>query len=450
MRFVFLAGAALAVALGACERRPGTPEPEGFVWGVAAGLSPEAVRATRALGAASLRGDFPWSQFEPERGRYVVPPGVPALLDEARVRGVAPLGLLLYGNAAYDAGLFPVSPEARRAYGRYADFAVERLPGVRLWEIWNEWNLPVGMPPGTPPGDPAAYVTLLAETYAGLKPRFPEKVFLGGAVAGIGRKDDWTKRALDAGMLGHLDGFSFHPYVYWMPGLRRLPERGLVDLVAELEALLARYPGGDRVPLYITEFGWPTHEAPDGVTLDEQAKYLARSMLLLRANPRIRGVWLYTLFDRAEDEEDAWDRESNFGLLFADGSPKPAWFAVRDTLQLLRGVQGCERLDFGPENHAVAGVALRQGNQRRLVVWTILPGETYRVTLRSPGPRLRGTVGARSLGGGVGPRLAPDGATGEVSVTITDSPLVLDGAAEILSVAPVRINEILPGREGEN
>lgn len=423
-----LLGLIALAGLGVGMARKGDSR-EKFLLGIALGLEPGRARVAAEAGAGAMRSDVPWAAVERTPGIFVRPPGVKAAFDELRRLGIAPVGILDYGNSFYDGGLFPRSEPARAAFARYALFTVGAFgTQARWWEIWNEWNLPVGMPAGVGPGSPEDYVKLLAAAYGPLKRENPYNVFIGGAVAGIGRKDDWTRRALDAGLLRHLDAFSFHPYVYWMPPEERLPERGLMALTAELEALLARYPGGDAVPLYVTEVGWPTHEGRDGVTLQQQADYTARALLLLRADPRIRGVWVYTLADGVGPETD---REAHFGLTFSGGSPKPAWFAFRDTAGLLAGVHDCRRLDFGDDADEVAGVEVREASGRRsLVLWAIEEGTSADVAVfTNLSPMLHAAVKTRLIGRGRGPALAFHRMTdGQymTNITLSSTPLVLE------------------------
>lgn len=431
---------AAVLALGGCGPRA-KPADE-FLLGVAAPWGSESVAAARFARANALRGDVPWVEIEAKAGVYGFPGELRKSLIDAQGQGIAPLGLLLYGNRLYDGGLYPRSPAARAAFAAYADFTVGSLgDAFSLWEIWNEWNLAIGLPAGTAPGSPEDYVALLRETYEMLKPRYPAKTFLGGVVAGIGRKDDWTRRACEAGILQYLDGFSFHPYVYWMPPRKRVPERGLLELVAELEGELAKYPRGADVPLYVTELGWPTHDGSEGVTLEQQAKYLARAILLLRADPRIRGLWVYTLRD---GDGMFTDRESHFGLMFADGSPKPAWFAFRDTAALIRTAASCRRIDFPDFGDDLAGVELTDAAGRRSVVlWAIDEGAVFQVDLRVAGSPLRGGVRTRVLGAGSGPTLAYRGDGTEsgraLSVTVEGRPLVLENVGELREVEWIEI-----------
>jgi hypothetical protein len=427
--------AAAVLAFAGCERRA-TPKEE-FLLGVAAPWSAETVAAARVAQADTLRGDVTWSGVETSPGKFALSEEMRAVLKKASGEGIAPLGILAYGNRFYDAGLYPTSPAARAAYATFAGFAVGELrDDVSLWEVWNEWNLAIGMPAGTVPGSPEDYVALLRETYERLKPAFPSKIFLGGSVAGIGRKDDWTRRACEAGLLRHLDGFSFHPYVYWMSPERRVPERGLLDLVGELEGLLAKYPGGAAVPLYVTELGWPTHDGTEGVTLDQQAKYLSRAILLLRADPRIRGLWIYTLRD---GDGLFTDRESHFGLQFVDGSPKPAWFAFRDTAALVRTMQSCRRIVFEGYEDDLAGVEFVDvAGRRSLAIWAIDEGAVLQVDLRLTARPWQSAIRTRIPGLGAGPRLpirrdSKDGSR-QLSVTVSDRPLVLEDVGALQEV----------------
>jgi hypothetical protein len=386
------------------------------------------IRQSAAAGVGSVRVDAIWTSFEKAKAEFAIPPGVSKGEKVAVELAVQPLCVLCYGHSFYQNRSFPTNPASRAAFTRFSRFAVERLPGASTWEIWNEWNLAIGMPHGTRPGAPKDYVHLLADTYSALKTDFPDKIFLGGSMAGIGRSGNWTRRALDAGMLRHLDGLSFHPYVYWMSPRDRVPERGMLSLLSELEALLAQYPKGREVPLYITELGWPTHDAFNGVSLGQQANYLSRALLLLRANSRIKGIWIYTLNDRPGS---AADREAHFGLLFPNGSPKPSWYSLKDTVQLLKDAASCRRVDFGSRNDEIAGVELMDRKGRRsLALWTI--DEKLRtVRLEFPADSFPQRLPREIIGRGTiapPPSRKETKAGGQFLVTIGPSPTILKNA----------------------
>jgi hypothetical protein len=83
----------------------------------------------------------------------------------------------------------------------------------------------------------------------------------------------------------------------------------------------------------VTEFGWPSCQ-PRGtdrwcVTREQQATYIARAIDLLRGRPYVRAGVVYNL--RAVGEDPA-DRESSYGLVERDFTPKPAYWALRSAL----------------------------------------------------------------------------------------------------------------------
>lgn len=349
------------------------------------------------------------------------------LQTEARRRDFQLLTPIAYGNAHYDAGGYPVSADAVEAFARASAFAALALRRPQpIFEIWNEWNLGVGMPKSEGKGRPEDYVRLQAAAYAAMKRvRNPPKV-LGGVMAGAGLTGDWLERACEAGMLEHLDGLSFHPYCYWMKGPAAMPERGMLGLIASLEKIVDRFPGGSGIPLYLTEIGWPTHDGVDGVTFEEQAQYAARALLLARSNPRIKGVWWFNLRDADSSSIHVGHR---FGLVFSDGTPKPAFFAYRDAVQAVRGAIRVEHVRLGRTVH---GVWLDRPGDRALALWIARPGAKARIELSLPGGS---GVSVQLVGSGEAwPRDATDG---KLTVSVGNMPVILRGVdadAEILNV----------------
>lgn len=90
---------------------------------------------------------------------------------------------------------------------------------------------------------------------------------------------------------------------------------------------------GDSKPIIATETGY--HNAiADEHGLSEQAtgKYLPR-MLLENFNRNIKRTFLYEFIDEGNDPNDS---ESRYGLLRYDGSPKPAFTAIKNMISLLK------------------------------------------------------------------------------------------------------------------
>ncbi len=370
----------MSLALGGCGRQP-VEEP--FFVGVCHVFDEQDVAFANALGCSSFRLGFPWGKVEGPGGEEFLASRL-NLLEAAENLDLRVQTVMGYGNSKYDAGGYPRSANAVVAFGRFAGLVAGRTAQFSpLPEVWNEWNLGIGMAPEFGKGEPEDYVPVLAEAYRAIKAEQPEAVVLGGSMAGAGLTDHWTRRACEAGMLEHLDGLSFHPYSYWMQGKAAMPETGMMELIEKLEAVLADFPGGAEVPFYLTEMGWPTHDGVDGVTLEQQAQYAARMLFLMRAHPRVKGVWWFNLNDK---DSASSNFNHHFGLRFSDGTPKPSWFAFRDTARFLREVDSAELVETGRGGVRIVRVKLLSG-EAALALWAVQPGDQWEFTLDGLGPR---------------------------------------------------------------
>ena len=102
---------------------------------------------------------------------------------------------------------------------------------------------------------------------------------------------------------------------------------------------LTKQYSGDR-PIIVTETGYhnavndreTTHKA---VTEQVSAKYIPRTFLEF-FNRGIKRTFLYELMD----QRPAPDAENNFGIIRADGTPKPAFYALRNMIQVLNDTPG--------------------------------------------------------------------------------------------------------------
>jgi hypothetical protein len=289
-----------------------------------------------ASGMSSLRDEIYWSDVETKPGIYALRGRAlrtAEVLRRAHQTGLLPLLILGYGNPLYDRGSQPSSPEGRKAYAAYAKWLVRTLgPHAPYVEVWNEWNLGAGTRPKVSAGSPEAYVALLGETYAAIKSARPETKVLAGAMGGDGEGWPWLRAALAAGLLRHADGLSVHLYNHAGPRAGGgVPE--FVKRLEELRALLAAH-GRPKLPIYVTETGWPNHLGPGRISEEEAARRAVRLVLELRAMPQIAGVWFYEFMDSGSS---VFESEHNFGLLRGRREEKPIACALRALVPLMRG-----------------------------------------------------------------------------------------------------------------
>lgn len=172
-------------------------------------------------------------------------------------------------------------------------------------------------------------------------------------------------RAKEYGADQHLDLNNMHSYAAGRP-----PEQTAGDALADSVVR----PG---VPTWSTETGYHNalkgQPSQPGVSERAAAAYSVRTYLE-NARLGVPRTYLYELYDQFNDPGGA-SMESHFGLIRADGTPKPAYLAVRSLAHLTRDLTKA-----GPSGEPVAAVAvndtgedLRQlqydaGNGRTLVL----------------------------------------------------------------------------------
>ena len=314
----------------------------------------------KASGAGWIRDEAYWSQIEKEKGVFKFPPAYDLYLKVAQTRGLQVLLILDFGNALYSGSEkhAPATADERQAFARYCREVVTHCAplGVRHYEVWNEPNSSTFW---RPQHDPEAYARLLETAFRACKEADPGAIVLGCSTAGVDL--DFIGRVVRAGGARFLDGVSFHPYCQPLP-----PERKLLTDIPKVIKLVP-----DK-PLWITEFGYPTHAGADGVDEETQSNYLVRAFLLARCFPAVKGFCWY---DFQNDGEDPDEGEFNFGLVRLDRAPKPAYAAYR-TMTSLVG-------DLAPGELRIEGgtyvARFGEGEGALLAVWRSAGSETVEI-----------------------------------------------------------------------
>jgi hypothetical protein len=158
----------------------------------------------------------------------------------------------------------------------------------------------------------------------------PVKIWIGeyAGFGGIG----FTARMLKKSKL-KADGFSWHPYQYCNPPsvkgkgkfIKGYCKRAMggMGYVKDAQKALAKWaksgrlttPGGKKVPMYLTEFGYH-RKAPSGIPEKYRAKWYPQALERSR-KAGVKGFVLYQFYPQAQ----AWDTS----ILQADGTPTPSF-----------------------------------------------------------------------------------------------------------------------------
>ncbi|MBI3923498.1 MAG: hypothetical protein HY318_18915 [Armatimonadetes bacterium] len=237
-------------------------------------------------------------------------------------------------------GQEPTSPEGLQVVAQFYRQAVRQLkPWVHDWEIDNEPNIGNEKPRLTPED----YTRIVEAAAKAIRSEDPKALVYAPASAMLQclhtSPYPYIPRLLDAGLLNHIDVFSFHPYR--QPYQRvNVPEHAsefhpwqvwgsYQKQLADLRTRL-RGKAGKDVPLAATEVGYPTHRDKQTevqeISLTTQAKYEQRMMIqdfALGVRPRINFIF-------KRPWSDPYEVEHQFSLVNADGSKRPAYFAVQN------------------------------------------------------------------------------------------------------------------------
>lgn len=347
--------AVLSLFLSAfCFVGAASAQTDGFIVGACThfsqgkGLLERNIESLKQAGITSIRDEVGWGSVEREKGKLVMPERYDAYVRKAAAKGLDVLLILDYANGFYDDGDRPRSPEAIEGFCRYAEFVVRHFgKDVRLYEIWNEWDIGIGLPERHNKGGSAQdYVELLKAVYPRIKAVDPGVTVIAGASTSGAVKKGWLEDVVKLGALDFCDAISIHSYNYSDKFPERGPEACSAWMTGVQEMLRTRNDGKD-VPFYVTEMGWPTHVGKHGTEPELSASYLARLYLLARTSPSFAGIWWYDF------QDDGWNpqyNEDNFGLVRPDLTPKPAYHVMADIAPVVAGGEFVRRVDTKDEN----------------------------------------------------------------------------------------------------
>ena len=320
------------------------------------------IRRLREARVEYAREDFHWHLVEKTRGTYDWS-RYDRLVAEAAKQN---LKLIAIPNsppswATASSITAPASGSALNAYIAFVKAAIARygsngslwrlqpsLPKVpvTLWNIWNEpwgnWSWDPGLP------NPGAYARMYKAVVQAARPLDPQARFMAEVETfanGYSTPTSFIHGMFDAvpDLGRYMDMASAHPYPErsapttcraYSPsrGIREDWKATMYDFcrIKDIRAILdAR--GAGNTKLWITEIGFSTAPSADrAVTETQQAQYVRDVFRLVREWRIVDGLlW----FSYKTSEASPTNRGDWFGLVRADGSPKPAWNAFVDELK---------------------------------------------------------------------------------------------------------------------
>ena len=277
------------------------------------------------LGVDVVRVTINWYEVERARGVYSWRRS-DELLNALRRQGLDPV-VTIWGTPSWaNEGQAPNHvPSDNSDFESFVQRVSERYDFVRQWVIWNEPNQRRWLDPVAP----RDYVEkLLNPAYRALDRVDPSDLVGGGVTAPRGNRGGMSPvsfiRLMDrAGAL--LDAYAHHPYpsnpseTPYAGSCRRCTTITMASLERLVREVETAFP---RARVWLTEFAYQSRPDPFGVSLKQQAVYIAQSARRVFAVPKV-DMLIHYLY-RDEPDIDRWQS----GLETVDGRAKPAKVAM--------------------------------------------------------------------------------------------------------------------------
>lgn len=310
-----------------------------------------------ALGVTWVRLDFDWSVIQRDGPDTYDWSRIDRVVAAANERGLKLLPILTYTPRwARDDGCTSKCPPNDPAdFARFAGAAAERYAprGIHIWEIWNEPNAVAFWKPAA---DPVKYSDLLKGAYLAIKNIDPEARIISGGLAIVPTRNgsiaprEYLAALYAEGAGAYFTAVGFHPYSFPATATYAASWNAWQQMENTDPSLRSiMIANGDRdKQIWITEYGAPTNgpgnasaayvagEKTDHVTEERQKEMLVDAITDAAEHEWLGPFFWYSYKDIGTSRSTT---ENFYGLTRADGSPKPAYDALKS---LLRGSGSAE------------------------------------------------------------------------------------------------------------
>jgi hypothetical protein len=352
--------------------------------------------AIAGTGAKWIRIDINWAQVQSGGPTSYDWTGIDRLVRGASARGISVLGGIMYtpewARPSGTSATYGPDPAKYAAFAKVAAAHYSAL-GVHAYEVWNEPNIKSFWTPSPNVGD---YTRLLKAAYPAIKSADPQATVLSGGTAPA--PDDGTSYSPVTFLKGiyangggdSFDAVSHHPYVWPVyPGDAQAWSAWYQMYGTNPSLRSVMTANGDAgKKIWATEFGAPTN-GPAGsfVSEGEQAKIISKGYAVWRTYDWAGPLFTYQGRDQGTSNDT---RESHFGLLHNNWSPKPAYDAYRQAVAAATGATRANPTPADPATPAQVGrigLQAESGAGRRGPLLRQRGGKAGRPCL--PGPRGR-------------------------------------------------------------
>lgn len=228
-------------------------------------------------------------------------------------------------------------PADPNTFATFAAAAATRYKdrGVHYWEIWNEPN---SFDFWATKADCKAYTELLKATYPALRKADSKAFVIMGGLAQVATNDvsisalDFLACVYKEGGKNYFDAANDHPYTF--PQLpSNSPDNGwgrMYRTTPSFRSIMIANGDGKK-KIWMTEFGVPTG-GPDAnwyVIEEKQAQMVTDALNLYKTYDWAGPFFWYTYIDSGKEPTS---NENFFGFIRFDGTPKPAYYTLKEMI----------------------------------------------------------------------------------------------------------------------
>ncbi|HEY8999159.1 MAG TPA: cellulase family glycosylhydrolase [Candidatus Saccharimonadales bacterium] len=306
----------------------------------------------KKLGVTWVRFDVDWAVVQPNGPASYNWTAYDRVAAAIKVAGLKGLGVIDYSPAwAQSSGPRGTqTPPANDAqYAAFAGAVAGRYApqGLHAWEIWNEPNW-TDFWPSAP--NPAAYTALLKQAYVAIHKANPYAAVIAAGLSGTGSSGDdiaattFLNGMYAAGAKGYFEAIAMHPYTFPL-----LASDAMAGSWQELPALhkIMEKNGDGWKKIWITEYGAPTSGAGigaaeagtqddrggvDHVSESAQADIVTAAVKAYESLSYAGPFFWYDYQDSSAVGPSQPNAEMSYGLVRADGTPKPAYAAYQKAI----------------------------------------------------------------------------------------------------------------------
>ncbi|HEY1596858.1 MAG TPA: cellulase family glycosylhydrolase [Thermoleophilaceae bacterium] len=297
-------------------------------------------------GVTMARVPLTWSRIEPSAGQFSWS-GYDSVVSADARHGITVLPDALGDPSWAESSSYNI-PSSPAAYADFIAHAAARYgPGGTFWAqnrtvpyhpivYWEIWNEPYWYLFNSNGADPGAYARLVKATALAARAANPQVKFLLEAdltgYPNASTQVEWISAMYSAvpDLNNYFDGVAVHPYSWpKAPDVYSPGDRWDFKRIGDIRAKFVAH-GANNKGFWITEVGYPTCSGNSRcVSESAQASDIARIFQLVKTDYAsfMQAVILYSYKDPSG--QDGSDPEDWFGLIRSDGTPKPAWNALR-------------------------------------------------------------------------------------------------------------------------